>query len=511
MMVTYQSPAPNYQLVCLLVYTDRICSNIAAYAFRAAANHLTELVSRDLRHEIVIRDAADLNAYERSHARPSKATKWLQRLSTNIHHYSNILDVLVQHHPEYVSLVWGAMKFLFVGVVNNEKTTAILAKSLAEIADHLPRWELKSRLYQTAPFLSRAYTWYQEPSFRRMIHSITQPPELRYDDILKEISDCSSNIHELAIAGSQAELRDMHKELQDVLHDPFVDNPTAFQAIHSSALINTNDRLSDLQLSQILSSVSQVPLEEPMKCYENGIFLKNMRASGTGVKTFTDKFWLSPKLERWSSTETSAMVAVKGSFVSQDILRDFCVDVVQQLRQSSVPVLWALRGAQAASTASLCSMQEILKYLTVQAIRFNHDSHTEKDMSWRCSQFQRGSTSEEWLSLLLKAIQTMKAEQLYLILDLETINMATQSYQGFNLISELERSFDHVSLKLKVLVVMYGSISSKCVTEEMADFVVPVRLTGRKKVTPRSLRRTLGGRIGGNRKGFKALGRSWRE
>jgi hypothetical protein len=43
-----------------------------------------------------------------------KARKWLSRLSSRICHYGRVLDVLVQHHPEYVSLAWGALKFLFV-------------------------------------------------------------------------------------------------------------------------------------------------------------------------------------------------------------------------------------------------------------------------------------------------------------------------------------------------------------------------------------------------------------
>lgn len=40
--------------------------------------------------------------------------KWLVKFSKKVTHYGYILDVLVQHHPEYVSLAWGAMKFLFV-------------------------------------------------------------------------------------------------------------------------------------------------------------------------------------------------------------------------------------------------------------------------------------------------------------------------------------------------------------------------------------------------------------
>lgn len=44
----------------------------------------------------------------------SKARKWLSIFSSRVIHYGGIMDVLVQHHPEYVSLAWGAMKFLFL-------------------------------------------------------------------------------------------------------------------------------------------------------------------------------------------------------------------------------------------------------------------------------------------------------------------------------------------------------------------------------------------------------------
>ena len=51
--------------------------------------------------------------YERQHD-DKKIAKWLSKLSSRICHYGQVFDVLIQHHPEYVSLAWGAMKFLFV-------------------------------------------------------------------------------------------------------------------------------------------------------------------------------------------------------------------------------------------------------------------------------------------------------------------------------------------------------------------------------------------------------------
>jgi hypothetical protein len=44
----------------------------------------------------------------------SKARKWLAIFSRKIIYYGTVLDVLVQQYPEYVSLAWGTMKFLFI-------------------------------------------------------------------------------------------------------------------------------------------------------------------------------------------------------------------------------------------------------------------------------------------------------------------------------------------------------------------------------------------------------------
>ena len=44
----------------------------------------------------------------------SRARKWLASASSRLMYWSVIMDTLAQHHPEYVSLAWGAMKFLFI-------------------------------------------------------------------------------------------------------------------------------------------------------------------------------------------------------------------------------------------------------------------------------------------------------------------------------------------------------------------------------------------------------------
>jgi hypothetical protein len=60
--------------------------------------------------------ASVLDARKKYEARKGESAvrEILVELSEKIHFYGVIMDVIVQHHPEYTSLAWGAMKVLFV-------------------------------------------------------------------------------------------------------------------------------------------------------------------------------------------------------------------------------------------------------------------------------------------------------------------------------------------------------------------------------------------------------------
>jgi hypothetical protein len=112
--------------------------------------------------------------------------------------------------------------------INHEKIIKTLAKAISEIADALPRVSLQSSLYPTKQmedavtrlyvsifqFFARARQWYQGNSVQRLIHSITHPVELHYDDLLNDIKESSRNIDRLSYLGAQAETRDMHRTVQ---------------------------------------------------------------------------------------------------------------------------------------------------------------------------------------------------------------------------------------------------------------------------------------------------------
>jgi hypothetical protein len=52
--------------------------------------------------------------YEAKSAKRKGVHKWLNRFSSRITYYGQVLDMLAQHHPEYVALAWGAVKFVLI-------------------------------------------------------------------------------------------------------------------------------------------------------------------------------------------------------------------------------------------------------------------------------------------------------------------------------------------------------------------------------------------------------------
>lgn len=55
----------------------------------------------------------DAQKYYHQRQSESAIGRRIEQFSERVHHYGKIMDVLVSHHPEYVSLAWGAMKLLF--------------------------------------------------------------------------------------------------------------------------------------------------------------------------------------------------------------------------------------------------------------------------------------------------------------------------------------------------------------------------------------------------------------
>ncbi|KAI1412296.1 hypothetical protein F5Y13DRAFT_45773 [Hypoxylon sp. FL1857] len=515
--------------------------------------HLVEAATRieDVQKAV----AESLAKYEAKNA-SCKARKWLQRASETICHYGNILDVFVQHHPEYVSLVWGTMKLLFTSVVNHSETLKLLAKNIYQVALRLPRVKILSILYPTEQmrlaveslyscileFLLMAYGWCNESKFQHIYHSFTRPHELRYNDLLERITDYSNNLMELATVGSQAEIRVMHrtqaKKLEDVVtmleaseknrkdqidgvaravsrleilgreHGEKLDivlsllegsgltikdlleKIETFHSIQTSAQLNTNQQLSELQLSQVLATFN-LTFEDPNKCYEHHALFRRRRAAGMGVNVSTNEFWLSPSLTKFSSSSESTMVIIKGSFTSRVTMQDFGVDVIQALARARIPTIWALADGGKSRSNSLRSATDIMKYLAYQVLRLRGTIATEKQMALRYSQFHTSQTAREWLGLFKQVVVNLN-RQLYIIVDLATVQPSVDTTDGANFVQELSRMLSELSnttgTKVKAVMLVYEASWFKFISGGVSRYSITVKTTARKRQQGKAMR-----------------------
>jgi hypothetical protein len=152
------------------------------------------------------------------------------------------------------------------------------------------------------------------------------------------------------------------------------------------------------------------------------------------------------------------MIMVKGEYSTRFQVQSFAVDVINNLRNRTVPTLWTLKSVPADGATSTSAI-DVIKGLVCQAIQLNISQHTERSLALSCAQFRAADSVEQWLDLLARTIASF--QQLYIIVDLEAVG---GSYlNDISWLSQLAAMFQrHNSGKwisrLKILLVSYGSM-----------------------------------------------------
>ncbi|CAG8975769.1 hypothetical protein HYALB_00009289, partial [Hymenoscyphus albidus] len=474
--------------------------------------------------------------------------KSLTNLAEKIHHYGSIMDVLVQHHPEYASLAWGVMKVLFVGVVNHEKLLLELTVQL--FPNRAIRADVVSTYAYILKFLIRALRWFKESRLSHAIHSITRPSELRYDDLIEKIQYLSRNIAELAAASSQAELRNMH-----ILQQKFISNQVGFQneqrqfqatqmefsteirnellgrdsvesklnflsnamvelrelmvaqqVLHSSAEITIKHEVPQAQLAEILPiliSSNNRSLPDPEAVFQSSLILRNQRRRRKA--TSGPPFWLQPKIQSWNQSQTSSLIMVKGTRKSRFHLKNFLTDSISQLLDRSIPVIWTITAGLRYHDDTLhFTTIDLLKCVISQAITLNPSLHNDAFLSQHIERDCDAVREADYFDILASIVQSIPL--LYIFMDIELISFSPAHSEAadftipknfLELFSELKRR--GINTVIKVNFVSYGSsVFVELPRIEERQLVVPLANTS-KKATKRLATRnknSIGGRLG---------------
>lgn len=273
-----------------------------------------------------------------------------------------------------------------------------------------------------------------------------------------------------------------------------VDN-IAIHSIHTSAQLDTNQQLSQLQLSQVLSSFP-LALDDPNQCYKHHLFFRRRRAFGMGMKPSTNQFWLSPNLMKLSSSSTSNMVILKGPFTLRSAMHDFSIDSIQALATSRVPIVWALAGANKTRTSSTLTDIDLMKHLMCQALRLSSSVQTESQIALRHSQFQTLQTQAEWFGLFKQVVANLGG-QIYFVVDLATVRSSLQSQTGFNFIQELRCMLQGTPMmtKVKIILLAYEADWIKLLPRDASESMIVVRAMGSKRPQGKAMQSAVNTRV----------------
>jgi hypothetical protein len=251
----------------------------------------------------------------------------------------------------------------------------------------------------------------------------------------------------------------------------------AYQAINSSAHLDTIQRLSDLQVSQILSFTSKNSTVNAQQSLQFNAMMGQKRQSR--LLSPSHPFWLTQRFQSWNTANDSTLLMIRGDHSTRFVVKDFCVNVIRQLHESKTPVIWALKTSSS-DTMEAPSTIDVLRDLVSQALQANPDSHNDRIMSLRCAQFQSAQTEDQWFDLLASVLAGLP--QIYVLIDIETLG---QSFGDHGQDCSWPSAFQNVFNKMrdwnlrtvvKVLLVSYGSFAFDKVTEQgLRDLLISVR------------------------------------
>ena len=238
------------------------------------------------------------------------------------------------------------------------------------------------------------------------------------------------------------------------------------------AHVNTNRVLTDLQLSNIMSSLEQTPLEQPDKLLHISLVLghRSQRVHGALVASGNRPVpvWETATFQSWSrSVCRHSIVTVSGTLTSRPDVRAFLASVIDCIRASDVHVLWALRGLSSVLDPTVISIVNVIKYLTHQALR-HAGLHTEKSIAVTCQRIETARDDDyiEWSKILAAVLGRLNAVFIVVDSDIFTVGR-TAAENGPKSMKEVftlvfgEMAAARAQTTVKVLLAEYGVPSTR--------------------------------------------------
>ncbi|KAK4445385.1 hypothetical protein QBC34DRAFT_164977 [Podospora aff. communis PSN243] len=413
----------------------------------------------------------------------------MRKISSWIMFYGQVLDVLSQHHPEYLALAWGSVRFVLMGLLNHETMTTQLSQALKDISDALPRMELHAKLYPTDRtqqsmarlyahlllFLRQAAKWFSHTSARRVVSSIFQPFELKHKALVAGIRACTAVIDQEASASSKAEIRGLSIQVRKngefmIQLDQKID--TNYQA--HDARLNTLDnkldhlhlqireikhrvvdvqdtvhdtrtRVIDLQLNEIINNLKPKTLPEDMFQKQQAL----VRRASPWIDDNKGTLEAIQRLGVWLSTPTIPLLVLQAGPRAQTNAKELAIELIDVLESSGYITAWHLTDGDTGAQDG-ASRVDIIRSLLFQVLRGSQKDTSRTFEGLDASNFQALQSEPQWIELLCTLLRQLPRS--FILVAVEDVQTTTEMLSVLEaVIIQAQRSKPDCALKVALL------------------------------------------------------------
>ncbi|KAM5341919.1 hypothetical protein ACJ41O_014950 [Fusarium nematophilum] len=415
---------------------------------------------------------------------------WLRGLSKRIMYYGQVLDVMSQHHPEYVALVWGLVKFVLMGVLNHGTLVAQFSQALSVIAQLLPRTELSAELYQTNEmkdavanlyahillFLQQAVRWYNVGPAGRALTALFKPFELSYKESIEQIMLCAQHIDDISSIASKVEIREIKvlvegesaklAKQEDKLHEMQARfnlaqeeicskvgsilqiiscNATRLNEVHLD-IKDIKPRVNDMHFSHVLGAL------EPKRSPEDALRAHRslIRRSSPWRSQNKNTLELFQGVGQWISAPKSSLLILQTQPRAQARVKEIATELIRLLQPRSKKVIWYLSSLNLNDEGEISSV-DVLKSLIFQCMKLVPEFVASDPGNFSTAKLHGHHSEEEWLELLCHMLRHLNA--CFIVIEAEDIfKNKDEAKQLLELVQRLAAQFQDVGDSIKLLL-----------------------------------------------------------
>lgn len=167
------------------------------------------------------------------------------------------------------------------------------------------------------------------------------------------------------------------------------------------------------------------------------------------------------QLQNWSSQASSSFLIT--NTMNSPVARDFIVDLIDLIRESKAPALWALRFENYWETS--LSKVDVIRMLVAQALQINPSVLDGDNYPIAIMHLRAASGEGDWLQILNRAVKGMP--QVFVALDSDLLSHVTSGnrYQTTRWLESLASTMGNTAIKF---IISSTGVDKRYVTENWA-------------------------------------------